>query len=72
VAEEITLEQDIDRVVPRQQAQDAVPGELLWGPEPFEDQRAFASIEPEDPEGTDEDQEAAGPGAEDMEDEEED
>ena len=62
VAEEITLEQDVDRVLPQQPAQDAVPEEFLWEREPFDDQRSFASIDPEDPEATVEDPEG-GPSA---------
>jgi hypothetical protein len=57
MAEEITLEQDVDRILALQ-ATVTVPDELVWEPEPFEDQRAFASVElgepaePEDPEVT--------------------
>jgi hypothetical protein len=47
------------------------PREFRWGREPFDDQRSFASIDPEDPEATVEDQEA-GPTAGDEEDNEED
>jgi hypothetical protein len=67
VAEEITLKQDVDRVLPDQQAKAAVPEESLLEREPFDDQRAFASIDPENPEATLEDQEAA-PSVGDMDD----
>jgi hypothetical protein len=52
MAEEITLEQEVDRIL-AMQATVTVPDELVWEPEPFEDQRAFASVrpaEPQDPE----------------------
>jgi hypothetical protein len=57
MAEEITLEQEVDRILALQ-ATVTVPDELVWEPEPFEDQRAFASVElgepaePQDPEVT--------------------
>lgn len=66
MAEEITLEQEVDRILAMQVT--ATVPELVWEPEPFEDQRAFASVEPEEaaelqgpeeteagPEGTDTD-----------------
>lgn len=48
MAEEITLEQEVDRIL-SMQATATLPDELVWEPEPFEDQRAFASVEPEEP-----------------------
>jgi hypothetical protein len=57
MAEEITLEQEVDRIL-AMQVTATVPDELVWEPEPFEDQRAYASVrpgdqaEPEDPEET--------------------
>ena len=48
MAEEITLEQKVDRILGLQ-ATVPFPDELAWEREPFEDQRAFASVEPEEP-----------------------
>ena len=73
---EITLEQEVDRLL-RIQAP-AAPEELIWEPEPFEDQPAFASAEPaapaepEDPEESDPDETHPGVEDEEVEDEEED
>jgi hypothetical protein len=77
MAEEITLEQEVDRGLVMQ-ARATVPDELVWEPEPFEDQRVFASVEledpaePEDPEEADAGPEGPDTNAEDVEDEEED
>jgi hypothetical protein len=70
-AEEITLEQEVDLVL-GQQARGIVADELVWEPEPFEDQRAFASTDQEDPDQMDEESDETGSGEADMEDEEED
>ena len=55
MAKEITLEQELDRILALQPTV-TVPDELVWEPEPFEDQRAYASVEPDedDPEGPEE------------------
>lgn len=77
MAEEITLEQEVDRMLALQ-ATVTVPDELVWEPEPFEDQRAFASVEPEEPaEPEDPEETEAGPEGSDadaggLEDEEDD
>lgn len=74
MAEEITLDQEVDRILGIQAP--AAPEELIWEPEPFEDQRALASAEPaapaepKDPEESDPDE--THPSAEGVEDEEED
>ncbi|HEU4864664.1 MAG TPA: hypothetical protein VFT76_00325 [Actinomycetota bacterium] len=61
MAEEITLEQEVDRIL-SMQATATVPDELVWEPEPFEDQRAYASVRPGDPaEPEDPDETEAGP-----------
>jgi hypothetical protein len=59
MAEEITMEQEVDRILA---VQATVPEELVWEPEPFEDQRAFASPGPEGPAEADDPEETeAGP-----------
>jgi hypothetical protein len=61
MAEEITLEQEVDRIL-AVQATATLPDELVWEPEPFEDQRAFASLGPEGPAEADDPEETeAGP-----------
>jgi hypothetical protein len=61
MAEEITLEHEVDRIL-AMQATVTVPDEVVWEPEPFEDQRAFASVEPEEPaEPKNPDEAEAGP-----------
>jgi hypothetical protein len=47
-AEKITPEQEVDRIL-AMQVTPTVPEELVWEPEPFEDLRPFASVEPEEP-----------------------
>jgi hypothetical protein len=72
MAEEITLEQEVDRIL-AMQVTATVPDELVWEPEPFEDQRAYASVrpgdpaEPEDPEETEAGPEESDPNAESSE-----
>jgi hypothetical protein len=69
MAEEITLEQEVDRIL-RIGVPTTVPEEHVWDPEPFED-REFGSVLPEYPEGTEEDEETTVPTSVDLEDEEE-
>jgi hypothetical protein len=77
MAEEITLGQEVDRIL-AMQATAIVPDELVREPEPFEDQRSFASVEleetaePEDPEETEAGQEGTEADAEGLEAEEDD
>jgi hypothetical protein len=80
MAEEITLEREVDRILGLQ-ATVPVTDELVWEREPFEDQRAFASVAPEEPIGREDPEEteagSAGPdtdtgGPQDDEDDEDD
>ena len=72
MAEEITLEQEVDRIL-AMQVTATVPDELVWEPEPFEDQRGYASVrpgdpaEPEDPEESEAGPEESDPNAESSE-----